>query len=75
MSDVTLSILPREPVVLRIEGGHSQDWYAGPYEVTPTRQEQFLPTRSKTMREDVNVHEIPYYETSNPYGTTYVIGE
>lgn len=60
---------------LRIGEGHSVDWYAGPYDATPTRSEQHLPTRGKTMRSDVTVHEIPYYQTANPYGTTFVIGE
>lgn len=50
-------------------------WYEGPYEVTPTRSEQLLACHAKTMRHDVTVHEIPYYQTTNPYGKTYVIGE
>lgn len=71
-----LSLQPSQPRLrLKISEGHSIDWYEGPYEVTPTRYEQWLHTRDKTMRADVNVHEIPYYETANPYGTTYVIGE
>ena len=84
---VTLDILPRAPVLelaieppaaaieLEISEGHSIDWYGGPYEATPSRSEQTLPTEDKTMRSDVTVRAIPYYETSNPYGTTYVIGE
>ena len=85
MQKLTLSIQPRAPVgldiesrkelSLELENGHSVDWYSGSYEVTPTRQEQSLPTRSKVMREDVVVHEIPWFETANPYGKTFVIGE
>ena len=77
MSKVHLKIRTRAPVHLRIRrGGDSPAaWYEGPYEVTPTRSEQTLGTRDKTMREDVTVHEIPYYETANPYGKTYIIGE
>ena len=77
MSGVHLKIRTRAPVHLRIRrGGEVQpDWYEGPYEVTPTRSEQTLATRAKTMRDDVTVHEIPYYQTTNPYGKTYVIGE
>ena len=72
---LSLQVQPREPLTLTISSGHSVDWYTGDYEVTPTRYEQYLPTQGKTMREDVNVHEIPYYQTANPYGTTFVIGE
>ena len=80
MKDLTLEIQPRAPsqeLVLTIEtgGGGEFDWYVGDYEVTPTRTEQVLPTKHKAMRENVVVNEIPYYETSNPYGTTFVIGE
>jgi len=71
-----LSLQPSQPrLKLKIIEGHSIDWYSGPYEVTPARREQYLRTRDKTMRDDVTVHEIPYYQTANPYGTTFVIGE
>ena len=42
--------------------------YTGSYEATPTMAEQVLPTRSKTMRDDVTVHAIPFTQTSNPSG-------
>lgn len=71
-----VNLKPRTPALhLRIGEGHSVDWYPGPYEVTPKRQDQTLATKNKTMREDVTVYEIPYYQTANPYGTTFVIGE
>ena len=88
MPDIVLDMQPRAPdelelaitaagetLELGVENGHTTAWYEGPYEVTPTRSEQHLATTHRTMREDVTVHEIPYYETSNPYGTTYIIGE
>ena len=88
MPDIVLGIQPRAPaelelvisggsgsIELGVENGHTTAWYEGPYEVTPTRSEQLLATEHRTMRGDVTVHEIPYYETSNPYGTTYIIGE
>ena len=62
-------------MTLSVMGGGGAGWYEGPYEVTPRRAEQTLGTAKKVMREDVTVHEIPWWETSNPYGTTYVIGE
>lgn len=75
MERVKLKIQPRAPVTLHLEAGHSIDWYSGEYEVVPKRVDQTLPTKDKTMRDNVLVHEIPYFETTNPTGTTYVIGE
>lgn len=42
--------------------------YKEAYEVTPTMEEQVLPTRSKVMRDDVTVHAIPYTQTTNESG-------
>lgn len=42
--------------------------YEGAYEVTPDADGEVLLTRSKTMRDDVTVHPIPYVETSNESG-------
>lgn len=70
-----LVVKTRDPVKLKIGRHDADDIYEGPYEVTPTRSEQILSTKAKLMRDDVTVHEIPYYQTTNPYGKTYVIGE
>lgn len=88
MQTITLDMQARAPaelslevtggsgtVGLVVENGHTVSWYEGPYEAVPTRAEQVLATEHRTMRRDVTVREIPYYETSNPYGKTYVIGE
>ena len=42
--------------------------YEGTYEVTPTMGEQVLPSRARTMRDDVTVHAIPYTQTTNESG-------
>ena len=42
--------------------------YTDEYEVTPTTSEQVLPTRMKTMANDVTVHQIPYHSTTNDAG-------
>ena len=42
--------------------------YDGAYEVTPTTEEQVLPTARRTLAGDVTVHEIPYLATSNESG-------
>lgn len=50
--------------------------YEGPYEVTPEFSAQTLPTKGKSMRDDVTVHAIPVSRTTNPQGgKTVYIGE
>ena len=50
--------------------------YTGTYDVTPLPfAEQELRTANRVMAQNVIIHEIPYYETSNPKGKTIVIGE
>lgn len=49
--------------------------YAGEYAVVPTFDAQTLPTKNKTMRDDVVVQGIPFSEVSNPQdGITVTIG-
>lgn len=48
--------------------------YSGEYEVTPTPSSQTLETTNKTMRKDLEIRAIPYYDVSNPYGRTIYIG-
>jgi len=50
--------------------------YDGQYEVTPEAYSEIeLETRGKRMGQNVLVHEIPYYETTNPSGGyTVIIG-
>lgn len=50
------------------------DPYEGDYTVTPKVASQMLGTKGKVMADDVTVLAIPYYDTSNPYGTTIYIG-
>ena len=47
--------------------------YEGEYVVIPARHDQTLETKHKKMLDDVLVTEIPYTETSNQYGITYII--
>jgi hypothetical protein len=55
-------------------GGSSVPVYTGTYEVTPkANTEQTLQTAGKQLLENVTVHEVPYYETSNTSGTTVYI--
>lgn len=48
--------------------------YEGEYEVTPSVEAQTLNTRNTTMREDVEIHKIPYFDVANEYGRTIYIG-
>lgn len=49
-------------------------YYEGSYEVTPTAEGLSMPTKGKSMSEDVTVNPIPYYKTSNEHGYTIYIG-
>ena len=55
-------------------GGES---YEGDYVVIPKADAAtVLPTKDKTMQDDVTVQKIPYYETANPTGdTVYIASE
>jgi len=48
--------------------------YDGEYEVTPSIEAQTLNTKNTTMRDDVEIHKIPYYDVVNQYGRTIYIG-
>ena len=48
--------------------------YKGDYEVVPGPDAQSLETANKTMKDDVRIKAIPYYDVSNPYGRTIYIG-
>lgn len=50
--------------------------YTGPYEVTPDFAAQTLPTKAKTMTDDVTVKSIPVYRVDNAAGgRTVTIGD
>lgn len=51
--------------------------YPGPYEVTPTVDEQILATAQKLMVDDLTVKGVPRYEVSNTAGgqTVYIARE
>ena len=57
-----------------IQTVQNDNFYDGAYAVTPASSEQTLETTGKTMREDVTVLAIPYFETSNESGITVYIG-
>lgn len=58
-----------------ISVGDSEDYYTGPYEVTPDVDGEILETGRKLMTRDVTINPIPYAEVSNNMGgKTVTIG-
>lgn len=51
--------------------------YSGEYTVIPDpSQDQVLNTKNKTLRNDLEIKKIPYFETGNPQGgKTIIIGD
>lgn len=57
----------------RVDG--AADYYDGAYDVMPLITAQRLPTRSKTMRDDVRIDMIPTREIPNATGgVTFIVG-
>lgn len=55
-------------------GGRLPD-YGGSYSVTPKVTEQVLPTKDRSMLDDITIFQVPFQETDNPSGgKTVVIG-
>lgn len=48
--------------------------YDGPYTVIPESIKQVLDTTNKSLRDDISINPIPYYDVSNQYGRTIYIG-
>lgn len=56
-------------------GGGDYPIYDGPTRVTPLVHESVsLPTKNTSVLSNIVVSEIPYYETSNEKGKTFIIG-
>lgn len=60
-------LLNKVTVITDLVGVNAEE-YKGSYEVTPSVQEQIMPTASKVMRNDMKIKEIPYAEVSNASG-------
>lgn len=58
---------------LNLDVGQHTD-YDGDYEITPKTESQILLTKNKILRNNMQINEIPYYETGNEYGKTIYIG-
>ena len=74
---IPLSIKEDAPIKLMVHegGGSVYPVYTGETIVTPKVKESIeLETQNKVLLENIIVNEVPYYETSNPKGTTFIIG-
>lgn len=47
--------------------------FYGSYEYTPSWAKQTIPTANKLLDADIEIDKIQTYETSNQYGTTFII--
>lgn len=59
-------------------GGEGCDYpiYDGDVIVKPqTDADVILPTKKTILKTDITVEKIPTFETSNVYGTTFIIGD
>lgn len=60
---------------LNVPAATEPEHYEGDYEITPSAHHNIvLETANKKMMGDVNVLQIPYFETSNTSGYTIYIG-
>lgn len=75
---ITLDVLPIKQVEIDVgvvtEGGGALPYYKGSYDVTPDFSAQTLPTKNKSMSQDLIIEKIPMNEVSNPFGTTFILG-
>lgn len=58
-----------------VEKDSEHDYYTGEYEVTPKTSAQELATKNKTLKKNIKVLAIPFYEVSNKDGTTAIIAD
>ncbi len=73
---VSFKVKEQERIKLKVSegGGSIYPIYQGETEVEPKTVPQILETENKTVLSNINVLEIPYFETSNVKGTTAIIG-
>jgi hypothetical protein len=74
-SSLTLDDIPAQ--IASIKGDSPVITYDGEYEVTPKTTAQTLETSQRFLEKNVEIKEIPYFETSNLAGgeTVYIAKE
>lgn len=74
---IPLTVQVDVPIKLTVHEGDGSVYpvYTGETTVTPKVKESIeLETKNKVVLDNILVNEIPYYETSNPKGITFIIG-
>lgn len=76
---IPLKVKEEEPIKLKVSegggGGGEYPYYTGEITVTPkVRESVELRTKDTIVLQNIIVNEIPYYETSNVKGTTFIVG-
>lgn len=76
---INIKIKDSSVIKLNVEnyqgGGGEYPIYYGPTVVTPmVHRSVELETKNKSLLSNIVVDEIPYFETTNPNGITFVIG-
>ena len=56
-----------------LEGGHALPDYQGDYVVAPTFSDQVLPTKDRSLHDNVTVEAVGIVEVPNATGTTVII--
>lgn len=71
---VSVGVPTNTTIIERVESEY--ETYRGKYEVQSNVNDvQVLPTKNKLMTKNVTILKIPYWETSNDFGTTCIIGK
>ena len=76
---IPLKIKEPERIKLKVSegdgGGGDYPYYTGDITVTPkVRESVELKTKDTIVLQNITVEEIPYYETSNVKGITFIVG-
>lgn len=79
--EIHIPLKIKEPELIKLKisegggGGGDYPYYSGEVVVTPKVKESVeLNTKDTIVLQNITVNEIPYYETSNVKGTTFIIG-
>lgn len=67
---VDISVQTEQAIEISVgsNGGDRFPFYTGNYTVTPVKRQIVLPTKHKSMSDDVTIFQIPYAEVHNESG-------
>lgn len=77
-ASISAAVLQPQNITAAVHQSNSRpdvEKYSGPYEATPTKAAQIMPTKDKLLKEDFTVKAIPFFEVTNAAnGKTITIG-